>query len=218
MEYSEDDFLMISGIQHFLFCRRQWALIHVEQAWQDNILTYSGQQLHTKADQPEIREKRGDKIIVRSMPVHSREFGITGICDVVELTQDEDGVEIADAAGHYQPVPIEYKHGHKKYDLSDTMQLLGQAICLEEMMGCHIDQGEVYYHETRRRETIAFTDDLRNTFTKMLDEMHMYWQKCYTPKVKTGKWCNNCSLQDICLPEMLKKSTVASYLDRRLAE
>lgn len=209
---------MISGIQHFLFCKRQWALIHIEQAWKENSLTFLGQQLHRKADQPEIREKRGDKLIVRSMPVHSREYGLVGICDVVEMNQSNIGIEINGEAGHYQPVPVEYKHGHKKYDLSDTLQLLGEAICIEEMLGCHVEYGEIYYHETRRREKIQFTNELRDIFEKNLDEMHMYWQKRYTPKVKTGKWCNSCSLKDICLPEMLKKRTVSSYLDRRLAE
>lgn len=218
MEYSEDDFLMISGIQHFLFCRRQWALIHIEQEWKENVLTYSGQQLHQKTDQPQIREKRGDKITVRAMPVHSREFGLSGICDVVEFNSDPDGVHISGTDEKYTPLPVEYKHGHKKYDLSDTMQLLGEAICLEEMTGCEISHGEIYYHEVRRRENILFTSEMRETFTKIVAEMHEYWRKRYTPKVRTGKWCRSCSLRDICLPEALNKKTVASYLERRLSE
>ncbi|WP_367297760.1 CRISPR-associated protein Cas4 [Loigolactobacillus coryniformis] len=218
MEYTEDDFLMISGIQHFRFCRRQWALIHIEQAWQDNLLTFDGQILHTKADQPEIREKRNDKLIVRSLPVHSRELGLTGICDVVEFTEATDGVSIFGSHKKYLPQPIEYKHGHKKYDLSDTLQLLAQAVCLEEMLGCQISSGGVFYQKTRRREVIEFTANLREQLKKTTRLMHQYWTKRYTPKVKTGAWCKSCSLADICLPELLSKQTVQSYLRRRLDE
>ncbi|WP_257883005.1 CRISPR-associated protein Cas4 [Loigolactobacillus coryniformis] len=218
MEYTEDDFLMISGIQHFRFCQRQWALIHIEQAWQDNLLTFDGQILHTKADQPEIREKRNDKLIVRSLPVHSRELGLTGICDVVEFTEATDGVSIFGSHKKYLPQPIEYKHGHKKYDLSDTLQLLAQAVCLEEMLGCQITSGGVFYQKTRRREVIEFTANLREQLKKTTRLMHQYWTKRYTPRLKTGAWCKSCSLADICLPELLSKQTVQSYLRRRLDE
>lgn len=218
LEYTEDDFLMISGIQHFRFCQRQWALIHIEQAWQDNLLTFDGQILHTKADQPEIREKRNDKLIVRSLPVHSRELGLTGICDVVEFTEATDGVSIFGSHKKYLPQPIEYKHGHKKYDLSDTLQLLAQAVCLEEMLGCQITSGGVFYQKTRRREVIEFTENLREQLKKTTRLMHQYWTKRYTPRVKTGAWCKSCSLADICLPELLSKQTVQSYLRRRLDE
>lgn len=218
LEYTEDDFLMISGIQHFRFCQRQWALIHIEQAWQDNLLTFDGRILHTKADQPEIREKRNDKLIVRSLPVHSRELGLTGICDVVEFTEATDGVSIFGSHKKYLPQPIEYKHGHKKYDLSDTLQLLAQAVCLEEMLGCQITSGGVFYQKTRRREVIEFTANLREQLKKTTRLMHQYWTKRYTPRVKTGAWCKSCSLADICLPELLSKQTVQSYLRRRLDE
>lgn len=218
LEYTEDDFLMISGIQHFRFCQRQWALIHIEQAWQDNLLTFDGQILHTKADQPEIREKRNDKLIVRSLPVHSCELGLTGICDVVEFTEATAGVSIFGSHKKYLPQPIEYKHGHKKYDLSDTLQLLAQAVCLEEMLGCQITSGGVFYQKTRRREVIEFTANLREQLKKTTRLMHQYWTKRYTPRVKTGAWCKSCSLADICLPELLSKQTVQSYLRRRLDE
>lgn len=218
MVYDESDYLMISGLQHFVFCRRQWALIHVEQAWQDNVLTFEGQQLHHKADQPEIREHRGDTVVIRALPVHSVEYGLTGICDVVEFKRQAEGIKIQQATGTYQPIPVEYKHGHKKYDSSDALQLLGEAICLEEMLGCAIDSGDVFYQETRRRETIPFTPELRTQFKQVVAEMHQYWQRRYTPKVKTGAWCRSCSLKEICLPEMMKKQSVSSYLRKKLSE
>lgn len=218
VEYSEDDFLMISGIQHFRFCQRQWSLIHVEQAWQDNLLTYDGQILHTKADQPEIREKRKNKLIVRSLPVHSRELGLTGICDVVEFEEKPDGVSIFGSEKKYLPKPVEYKHGHKKYDLSDTLQLLAEAACLEEMLGCTIRSGSIFYQQTRRREEIEFTESMREQLLNTTEKMHQYWKKRFTPRVKTGPWCKSCSLANICLPELLSKQTVRSYLKRRLSD
>lgn len=218
MEYNEDDFLMISGIQHFRFCSRQWALIHIEQAWRDNLLTFDGQTLHTKADQPQIREKRKDKLIVRSLPVHSRELGLTGICDVVEFTESKSGVSIQGSEAKYLPNPVEYKHGHKKYDLSDTLQLLAEAICLEEMMGCKVSHGYIYYQQTRHRELIPFTDQLRIELAETVKKMHQLWERRYTPKVKTGPWCKSCSVAEFCFPELITKQTVHSYLKRRLDE
>lgn len=218
LSYAEDDFLMISGIQHFRFCQRQWALIHIEQAWQDNLLTYDGQLLHTKVDQPEIREKRKDQLIVRSLPVHSRELGLTGICDLVEFTEAEHGVTLFGSSKKYDVQPVEYKHGHRKYDLSDTLQLLAEAYCLEEMLGCHITTGAIFYGQTRRREKIVFTTELREQLQSTVEEMHRYWQRRTTPKVKTGPWCRSCSLRNICVPELLTKQSVHQYLQRRLED
>src|SRR5690625_4740568 len=109
-----NDYLMISGIQHFDFCQRQWALIHIEQQWEENVRTIEGKHLHENADQPFIREKRNDKLIVRGMPVQSRTLKISGICDVVEFNRDERGVEIIGEEGKYVPVPVEYKRGKPK--------------------------------------------------------------------------------------------------------
>jgi len=134
--YDEQDYLMISGIQHFLFCRRQWALIHIEQQWQENVLTLEGQYLHEKADQPTSREKRKDRLIVRALPIHSPTLGITGICDVVEFVQDPAGVPLNGEIGTFSPIPVEYKHGKPKQELSDILQLTAQAVCLEEMLVC----------------------------------------------------------------------------------
>ncbi len=110
----EDNYLMLSGIQHFQFCKRQWALIHIEQQWEENVRTIEGQHLHRKADDTTIREKRGDKLIVRAMPIKSNELRITGICDVVEFIKDERGVEVIGLEGKYLPYPIEYKRGKPK--------------------------------------------------------------------------------------------------------
>lgn len=216
--YDEQDYLMISGIQHFLFCRRQWALIHIEQQWQENVLMLEGQYLHEKADQPTIREKRKDRLIVRALPIHSPALGITGICDVVEFVQDSNGVPLNGETGTFSPIPVEYKHGKPKQELSDILQLTAQAVCLEEMLVCEVPKGYLYYHETKRREEIEITSALREELQRNVAEMHQYWKRRYTPKVKTGNFCKKCSLQNSCLPKLMNVQTVKGYLDRRLYE
>ncbi|QVI35696.1 Dna2/Cas4 domain-containing protein [Lacticaseibacillus chiayiensis] len=139
MYYSEEDWLLISGIQHFVFCKRQWALIHIEQVWKDNVLTYEGTQLHTNTDDVTFKEKRKDLLVVRGLRVHSAELGISGICDVVEFNKSQDGVQLNGRKSRYQPLVVEYKHGHQKRDLSDTLQLVLETMCLEEMLGATID-------------------------------------------------------------------------------
>jgi len=136
MDYKdEQQYLMLSGIQHFQFCKRQWALIHIEQQWAENVRTVQGQHLHQKADKPFIREKRGDKLIVRAMPIRSNELKITGVCDVVEFVKDSvNGVEIDGLEGKYRAYPVEYKRGKPKSNDSDVLQLIDQAMCIEEML------------------------------------------------------------------------------------
>lgn len=138
--YVEDDFLMISGIQHFVFCKRQWALIHIEQQWSENILTIEGKHLHEKADQPQLKEKRKDVLVVRALPIHSRELGLSGICDVVEFIRDPDGVYIPKYQDTFRINPVEYKRGKKKPDLSDEMQVIAQSACLNEMLATDIEK------------------------------------------------------------------------------
>ncbi|WP_100330630.1 CRISPR-associated protein Cas4 [Bacillus xiapuensis] len=219
MAYNEeDDDLMLSGIQHFQFCRRQWALIHIEQQWAENVRTIEGQHLHTKADQPFLREKRGAKLIVRGMPVKSNELRITGICDVVEFIQDRNGVEISGAEGKYAAFPVEYKRGKPKKNDSDILQLTAQALCLEEMLLCEINTGYVYYHEIKHRVEVPITAEHKQKVKSVVAEMQGYYQRKHTPKVKTGAFCNSCSLQNICLPALMNKRSVKSYIEGKISE
>lgn len=107
----EDEMLSISGIQHFVFCRRQWALIHIEQQWEENILTTSGKIMHENAHDSRFSEKRKDVIISRGMPVKSYTLGLTGVCDVVEFHRAKDGAILNGYDGFYKIIPVEYKHG-----------------------------------------------------------------------------------------------------------
>lgn len=214
----DDNELLLSGIQHFQFCKRQWALIHIEQQWAEDARTIEGQHLHRKADQPFAREKRGDKLIVRAMPVKSRVLGITGVCDVVEFIRSEDGVTIHGAEGAYAVVPVEYKRGKPKRNEVDTVQLAAQALCLEEMLLCTIEVGYIYYHEIKHRVEVPLSADLKDRVRHVFTEMQDYYKRRHTPKVKTGPHCRSCSLQHVCLPELMNKRSVKSYVEGKIKE
>lgn len=218
MEYKEDDYLMLSGIQHFKFCRRQWALIHIEQQWEENVHTVTGELMHKKVHDPYLKEKRKDTIIVRALPIASRKMGISGECDMVEFHKCEDGVTLFGHRGTYSIYPVEYKKGKPKISEEDKLQLMAQAMCLEEMFSTEISEGAIFYGETRRRESVTFTQELREEVARMFEEMHQYYNRGYTPKVKKSKACNSCSLKEICLPRLEKTSSVSSYIMKSLEE
>ena len=217
-EYPEDDWLALSGLQHFAFCRRQWALIHVEQQWRDNYLTTAGALEHDRAHDYGASEARGDLLIMRDLRVFSRRLGITGACDVVEFRQSDAGVPLHGRAGTWSPYPVEYKHGAPKQTDADRLQLCAEAMCLEEMFSTEIPAGAVFYGETRRRETVVFTEELRQEVRSCFSEMHEYYRRGYTPKVKRRKACSSCSLKEICLPGLSKTESVKTYLSHILEE
>ena len=218
MEYNEDEFLMLSGIQHFAFCRRQWALIHIEQQWAENYRTIDGQIFHENAHNGAFSETRNGILIRRGLSVFSRTMGISGICDIVEFHPSEEGISISKDSKRYLPFPIEYKRGEPKQYQADDLQLCAQAMCLEEMLLCKIEKGYLFYGETRRREVVEITEDLRNAVKDIFEEMHQYYNRGYTPKVKTGKMCNSCSLKELCLPKLNKQVSVKHYIDQMLKE
>lgn len=218
MEYREEDFLLLSGIQHFSFCKRQWALIHIEQQWQENLRTIEGQILHEKTHDHAIKEKRGDLIVSRGMAIFSRTLGITGTCDVVELHKASDGVNIFGREGSYKPVPVEYKRGKPKEDESDVLQLCAQAMCLEEMLLCKIPEAFMFYGETKRRLKIILDDGLRKRVKEMTKEMHELYNKRHTPKVKVSKACKACSLAELCMPKLCKNPSAIHYIKKNLLE
>lgn len=217
-EYNEDSYLMISGVQHFVFCRRQWGLIHVEQQWEENFFTMDGQILHEKVDETNKQETRRNLIKLYSMPIKSKRLGITGKCDLIELRQSTKGVYIPKYEGKWDVIPVEYKRGKPKINESDSLQLLAQATCLEEMLATTIDKGYIFYFETRRRQEVIFTEELRKRLDGIVAEMHIYMDRGITPKVKTGKRCRTCSLNDMCLPELDKVKDVRSYIQERIEE
>lgn len=218
MEYREEEYLMLSGIQHFAFCKRQWALIHIEQQWQENVHTVEGELLHANAHDNYFYEKRKDLIVSRGMPIYSRVLGISGECDIVEFYKVEDGISLHGHRGLFKVYPVEYKKGSPKSTQMDILQLTAQAMCLEEMLCTHIEEGAIFYGETRHREKIEFSQELREQVVDTFDQMHQLYQKKYTPKVKWSKSCNACSLKDICLPKLGKAVSVKEYISKTLAE
>lgn len=216
--YDEEDFLQLSGIQHFAFCRRQWALAYIELQWAENVRTVEGKLLHTKAHDSTSREKRGEILISRAMPVRSRSMGVSGECDIVEFHRCEGGISLYGQEGTYRVVPVEYKRGAPKTDHTDILQLTAQAMCLEEMLCCEIPSGYLYYGETRHREKVEFTEAVRKEVKEMFQEMHSYFSRKYTPKVRWSKSCNACLLKDICLPALGRNKSVKDYIEQHLLD
>ena len=217
MTYAEPEYLMLTELQHYAFCPRQWALIFLEQEWQENVLTIDGHAMHEKVHDETIKEKRGAKILVRGMPVASRRLGLSGVCDMVEFIADKAGVYLPKYGAKYKAVPVEYKRGKPKEGEEDIVQLVAQGICLEEMLQVDIPYGFLYYGEPRRRTKVEFTAELRAKIEEMAKEMRGYIAKGYTPRIRKRKGCKNCSIKNICCPSAGKKS-VKDYLAGRLVD
>lgn len=218
MAFDEDDYLQLSGIQHFKFCRRQWALIHLENQWAENSRTVGGEVMHERAHDSAQREKRGDLLITRDMRIFSPALGVSGACDVVEFRRAATGVPLPGEEGLYQPYPVEYKHGAPREDAANELQLCGQAMCLEEMLCCEIPKGALYFGETRKRTEVEFTPELRQEVLDCLKEMHDLYKRGHTPKVKPTKSCNACSLKALCLPKLMRTVSVKTYIQKSLEE
>lgn len=218
MQYREEDYLSLSGIQHFMFCRRQWALIHIEQQWEENLRTVEGHIMHKSAHDSLKTETRGDIIITRGMTVFSKELGVYGVCDVVEFHRCSDGVILFGREGRYLPCPIEYKKGRPKESDMDYLQLAAQVLCLEEMLCCTIKSAYLFYGETRHRVEVPMMCEIRDKVRSVFSEMHQYYDRRYTPKVKPTKQCKACSLKDICLPVLCKNKRVDAFIDQMLKE
>ena len=214
--YSEDEYLLLSGIQHYVFCARQWALIHIEQQWGENYRTADGQVMHRNVHDADLHEKRGDVIISRAMAVSSARLGISGECDAVEFRKDDKGIELFGTDGRFSVTPVEYKRGSPKENESDIMQLAAQAMCLEEMLCCEIAEGFLYYGETRHRTKVIIDAALRERTERVIQEMHRLYKKQYTPKVKRTKACNACSLKNICLPVLCSNKDAKKYMEDML--
>lgn len=219
--HTEDEMLMLSGIQHFMFCPRQWALIHIEQQWAENKLTTEGQILHRNVDNPFYRQKNGDVITLRSLHIASKQLGLYGITDAVELIpadSSENAITHNRYKGYWKPYPIEYKRGRQKPDERDEVQLTAQAMCLEEMYGIRIPSGAIYYNEVKHREAILFSDSLRRTTIQCAKQMHEVFHSGTLPRATKQQHCKNCSLVDICMPEVSNCTLARTYLNINLYE
>ena len=187
-EWSDDERVPLSAIQHYSYCRRQYALIHLEQTFDENVYTMEGQWVHATVDEKAVRNV-GDVTIVTALPVWSDRLGLIGKCDVVEF---HDG----------QPMPVEYKHGHLKAQIHDELQLCGQALCLEEMFNTHILRGVVYHFSSRRRRDVMLTDELRDRVREIVNEIRLLGQSGEMPVAHNDARCRQCSLIESCMPHL----------------
>ena len=207
--FQESDLLPISGLQHLLFCDRQAALIHLEQAWADNALTVEGHHLH-EVVHAGGGESRGDVRIARGVRIRSLSLGLAGVTDVVEFHRLEGlapgGAKLAGALGRWQAFPVEYKRGKPKGNRCDEVQLCAQALCLEEMLGIEIPAGALFYGKTRRRKDVAFDQGLRSITTDAASRFRKLMEIGRTPAAMWSPKCESCSLVEICLPRAPEKS------------
>jgi CRISPR-associated exonuclease Cas4 len=199
----EDSLIPLSALQHYLFCPRQCALIHVEQLWAEDGATAEGRLLHERTDAGKPDKRQGVKIL-RSLSIWSASLGVTGKADVVEMHGTN-------------PYPVEYKRGRPKTHRADEVQLCAQAICLEEMFGTGVPEGALYYGETRRRTVVAFDAGLRALTARVAaDTCGMIAAQKTPPPIYTPA-CEKCSLQDICRPRKLEKPPqIANWLNHQL--
>ena len=219
--YNDDDMLIVSGIQHFRFCPRQWALIHIEQQWADNRLTAEGHILHKHVNDPFYRQKCGDYISLRSVSIASHQLGFYGVTDMVELhptAEKENSIKHPIYPGLWKPYPIEYKHGHPKRNEVDEVQLAAQVMCLEEQYNITIPYGAFFYAEIRQRVEVVINDQLRSIVRDCAEKMHNIFQSGKLPSITQGKYCANCSLKDICMPQLSECTKVSHYLKKNLYE
>jgi len=188
----------ISALQHFVYCPRQCALVHVAQVWSENLHTQRGRREHARVDMPESELREGVRI-ERALPVFSESLGIAGKCDVVEFH----------ACG--MVYPVEYKHGPRRKGLHDDVQLCAQALCLEEMLGVAIGEGAIFHVKSRRRRVVRLDDALRSETRRVIESVRGMMASGRMPAAEPGRKCERCSLKDACLPEAGRISSAGLF-------
>lgn len=208
---TETDFVPLSALQHYLYCPRQCALIHVEQVWAENRFTAEGRVLHEATAEAGHEKRRGLRVAT-AMPLVSRRLGVSGIADLIEMHQGGDG--------RWRPFPVEYKRGKPKSHKADEVQLCAQAMALEEMFSVELTEGALFYGETRRRVGVPLDDGLRRLTTEVAASTRTLLASGSTPPaVYEKRKCDACSLVELCQPKRLSRTTPASqWLARLIAE
>jgi CRISPR-associated exonuclease Cas4 len=211
MTFPEADLVPISALQHYMFCPRQCALIHVEQIWVESGLTAEGRLQHERVDAGGT-EKRRDVKRVFGLPIRCLRLGLVGKADVVEFHRQDDGT--------WRPYPVEHKRGRRKQEDWDRVQLCAQALCLEEMLGVAVPEGALFYGKEQRREVVAISDGLRRETEEVAAAVHRMLAEGRTPLAEYAPKCESCSLVQICLPRGVggSKNRVARYLAKVLEE
>jgi CRISPR-associated exonuclease Cas4 len=200
--WTDADLVMISALEHWSYCPRQCALIHVEQVWDENLYTLRGRQAHDKVDLPESELREGVRV-ERALPLWSDRLGLIGKADVVEY----HGAT---------PYPVEYKHGPRRQREHDDLQLCAQALCLEEMTGLPVPCGAIYHHSSRRRREVVLTNALRARVEEAVREVRRLLAQTTLPPPVNDARCDHCSLRDSCMPAVLVNTTGLRAAQRHL--
>jgi CRISPR-associated exonuclease Cas4 len=209
---NEEEYLMISGIQHFSFCKRQWALIHMENLWKENRYTVEGDIVHKKVDNPNIKENRKDLSIIRAMRLVSHKLKFAGIADIVEIVYKNKAKKDVD----YINI-VEYKRGTIKDSEVDELQLCLEVMALEEMIDINITESYIYYDQIKKRLKVQITEELREKVKQMTVEMYKIYTSKKTPVIKETKKCRNCSLYNLCNPQIFEKPA-SKYMKKHWEE
>ena len=199
----DDRLLAISALQHYAYCTRQFALIHIEQVWEENHFTAEGRLLHERVDSG-VAEQRGNTRSERSVLLQSQRYGITGKMDLLEI----------ESGNPPKYFPVEYKRGKPKVEDWDRIQLCAQALCIEEMRGVQVNEGAIWYWEVRKREAIQIDDALRTITIATIEQAHAMLASGKTPPpTDNKKRCKACSLVDLCAPDAFRRDHSARYID-----
>uniref|UniRef100_E6QQF2 CRISPR-associated exonuclease Cas4 n=1 Tax=mine drainage metagenome TaxID=410659 RepID=E6QQF2_9ZZZZ len=199
----DENHIMLSALQHWSYCPRQCALIHLEQVFDENVHTMRGNAAHERVDEPGY-ETFEDVRAERALPVWSDRLGLIGKCDVVEFHPNE------------RIYPVEYKHGKKREKSHDDIQLAAQAMCLEEMTGKVITRGAIYHHGSRRRREVAITQELRDQVIESVNAIHAMLDSGKLPPPVNDVRCKECSLKEICQPQAVAERVVQHTLLKTL--
>lgn len=210
MTYKDEGLIQLSAIQHYAFCKRQCALIHIEQVWIENYFTAEGRQMHEIAHSETVQNRKNVKI-EHGIPLRSISYGLSGKADVIEYHKGPNNKWI--------PFPIEYKRGKPKKDDCDKVQLCAQALCLEEMMNLSIANGALYYGKTKHRYDVDFDNILREKTVNIITETRSFIEKKITPKPEYSKKCDSCSLLEICMPKSFERQRkVNDYIMKEISK
>lgn len=218
--YSDEDLLPISALQHLQFCRRRCALIHVDGQWTENVQTAEGRVLHRRVHEAPSETVKGVRV-VRGLKLSSKRLGLFGVADVVEFHPADEaagGVALAGLPGRWRPLPVEYKRGARKREISYFVQLCAQALCLEEMLGGSVPEGALYHGKSRRRQVVPLDGELRAWTEKLAGELRRLVAESRLPPPEPGPKCRFCSLAEKCVPKLPPSRSARTYVSRTIDE
>lgn len=203
-KFSDDDVVTVSGLEHYSYCPRQWALIYREQTFDENLYTLRGRASHERVDEGGAAREKSIHV-ERGVPIWSTQLGLIGKADLVEFHGDT-------------PYPVEYKYGPQSSGRHADLQLCAQAMCLEDMTGRHVPRGAVYQVSARRRREVSFTLQLRHRVRCAVEDIRRLQREPVMPRPVADARCNKCSLKDSCMPEAIAADRRGKLLYRQLLE